>query len=623
MKKYWYGATLYIVLAIAGIVAASPKASAATITVDDMTAAGSLTTCNLRSAIQSSNTNTAVNGCVAGDPMPAVDTIQLGSGTYQLSGDSNTYIAESTHLVGISSSATTIDTSAMTFSDLCARLLSINNTTYELVMSDFHITNTNPDYDGIRLEIGDNASVNTHIHHVTSDGTYSLSGSTLPGSSNNNVLLDHVHFDGVSIRRFQGNVGVSGSIPVTVEDSYIGNKGLQVFNSVLSDVDNTTTIRRSQIQGDGSTGLVGVGYYNMTPLTRLDIEDSIVSGYKVGVSVSEYCSGSSGGGSAYVTNSMVGGGGMKVGVLVFCGHYVSQQTTYHDITGSAVLGFTNTYSTLTPERGNVHIESYNSTYTSVTTGGTFSPSELNMFLGEPVSLDHVVTLHTNIDPGVTTASGSKLSFIHNTFAGNTLGTGSVLGFNNPASLTSTVWRNNAMEGSPKVGNYTAPTNTVSDNLTTGTAQAGIAHVDGFVLGALADNGGVRPIGVDGANGHVLTLRPLWTSPLIDGAPDASLQNDQRNQTRAQLRTQRYDVGAVEVTRGEVLGDGTTAAVLDSYLGVAASPSSVTSPTTLPNSPTLADTGMHAGKLAAVATGILLCSIFTIATKHHRSYRLTR
>ncbi len=90
-----------VAVSVFGVAILSPSASAATIPVDDVTAVGSPVTCNLQSAIESANTNTAVNGCVAGDPMPAVDTIELGNGAYQLAGDSTTVLSESTNLYGV------------------------------------------------------------------------------------------------------------------------------------------------------------------------------------------------------------------------------------------------------------------------------------------------------------------------------------------------------------------------------------------------------------------------------------------------------------------------------------------------------------------------------------------
>ena len=353
------------------------------------------------------------------------------------------------------------------------------------------------------------------------------------------------------------------SFPVTIQDTRVETSSPINIGIIVDDhqastqqADNSTLVERSNIQGQGGSYTTGIRYYNPRGITNFTLRDSIVTGYSIGISVNECSVRQSSGSTTYVENSMIGGGGMNVGAAILCGHYISIDTTYHDIVGSAVTAHTNTSIHSSSERGASRLESYNSTYTRITPGGTYDFSSLaNQSAGSLgiAQLTGVVTIYTTTSPGAVTATGSELIYVHNTFANNTLGTGSVLAFDGAADLATMRWRNNAMEGSPRTGSYTATADTVSDNLTTGVAQTGIAHVSGFVLGALADNGGVRPLGVNGTNGHVLTMRPLATSPLIDGAPSADLTLDQRHGPRSVLGA--YDVGAVEVSIAEYLAGG--------------------------------------------------------------------
>ncbi len=59
-------------------------AAANTITVNSNADTGSAGVCVLRDAITAANTNTALNGCVAGQASPTIDTIQFSLGSSAL-----------------------------------------------------------------------------------------------------------------------------------------------------------------------------------------------------------------------------------------------------------------------------------------------------------------------------------------------------------------------------------------------------------------------------------------------------------------------------------------------------------------------------------------------------------
>ncbi len=310
----------------------------------------------------------------------------------------------------------------------------------------------------------------------------------------------------------------------------------------------------------------GLLHYNTNANARVDFENSSVTNVPVGLSNVECLLDSAlSAGSLYVTNSMIGGN-MKIGLNLGCGHARVQDSTFNDIDGSAVVAHTNSTNVATT-RFNSRFESYNTTYVNIRPDDSYYSDFA--YVMPAVNLNAVILIET--DNSGTTATGSRIDITHNTFANNTLGSYPNIRFNSAASLAVFALRNNAFEGTAINGSYSATANTVSNNLTTATARSGIAHVEDLVLGALADNGGAAEIGVNGAGGNVLTMLPLAASPLIDGAPYAGQNSDERGVTRSLMGA--YDVGAVEITEAEyeALGDvWPLPTAPDSGVGVASS-----------------------------------------------------
>lgn len=198
--------------------------------------------------------------------------------------------------------------------------------------------------------------------------------------------------------------------------------------------------------------------------------------------------------------------------------------------------------------------------------GTYRPLiSLSSTTPSEVPYNGVITIDSSLNPECSSAtqiSNTDLSLLHTTFADNTFtNAGSAnIGVMDGTGLRNLVLRNNALQGNALTGTFSASgTVDVANNLTTtmyagpGSFATGFSTVADFLLGPLQDNGGTAAIGVDGAGGHVLTMRPLAGSPLIDAAPYVGLAEDERGVARSLMA--RYDIGAVEVTLAEFTTDG--------------------------------------------------------------------
>lgn len=442
--------------------------SAATIVVNDQTAAGSATTCSLSDALAAAETNTAVNGCTAGDAYPTMDVISLGSGTYAMVGSA--FILETVAVTGTSVTSTTIDTTLG------------------------------------RMEIWPiHTSTQTHAY---SFGNFSQTATlrlTTAGDSISVLSLHDVAIGGVNVS--QSN---TAHATTTVVNSQIGTDGVSVNNQSSNPGD--TTISSSRIAGNGSSSL-GISYSNPNAAALFTLQNSVITGFLTGV-INNECS-AGGNDSLHVTNSMIGGAGMRVGIADDCGHLVIRDSTFHNISGSALIAHTNHTDGIT--HFSSRVDATNTTFTAITPdGSTYGTPAIPLW---PCALSGVITICT--EQANPTATGSSLRLQHTTVAGNTLGAFAAIHFEGTANLCELTLQNNALEGTPVSGSYSAAPQTIADNLTTGSAQPGMANRTSFVLGALQDNGGTAPIGILGADGHVLTLRPLYGSPLINGAPGSA------------------------------------------------------------------------------------------------------
>lgn len=336
---------------------------------------------------------------------------------------------------------------------------------------------------------------------------------------------------------------------------------------------------------------------------------------------------------------------MTTGIYNVCGHLVINDTTFHDILGTPVamlLNYLEDSGDTGSDIGSSHVEMYNSTITKI--GHMSGGSDPIDYLSPDDSSERVSSVSMIYDDTQPLATSSSLTLKHNTIYDEHSHT--VLSLDPSVSLKDFVVQNNAFEGLPYT--FSVPNGTyepivatgqftVSDNIVSPfTAESGLTLPDGtfiaagekvplpqpmpngfktvedFKFGPLADNGGKALIGAEGSGGHVLTYRPLLGSPLIDGAPFVGLDGDQRNQNRAQLRANMYDVGAVEVTRQEVLGEGISAEVLDAYLKAENSSQSQ-----------LFQTGSKLVILVVIATSIIFIASAVTRRKTVAQYSLHR
>lgn len=548
MKKF-----ALAVLLTAGLVATgftTSSASAATITVDttNMTSQaggdGIPTECSFIDAVAAANTNVAINACTAGDPAStATDTIVLPAGIYDAAGYLN--LTESTTITGSSASATVI---ANTF---------------------------------IALQANSSAPSTMHIQDISLDSSY---------------------------------VGVShddGDLPMTttIENIYgTGGSGISIENE-NSTAPGDVTISNVTLDGDGATGEYAMAILHINPWAngRVYLENSVITNYETGI-VNQECAPDtvSSAASAYISSSSIGGGNMATGVQNTCGHLVVDATTFHDIAGAAIVAKTNhmptsTVNSVTTCLGETtsHLELTNNTFTAIT------PQAIGSRPPAIISLD--ATLNPEC-PTQSLVTDSILSMKHNTFTGNTLGAYANIAVTDDTVLDDITLQNNAFEGSAVHGTFSASGSVVGDNnfstvAYTGPSILGAAFklASTFDLTPVTNTDGQTLLGVDETGGYLTMFRPMWGSPLLDSGSDVGVDTDQRNGPRSLLK--QYDIGAVEVTRAEVLGDGVTEAQLAAYLGETSPATPNTSAGAGDSDTELANTGAPIALYVAGAVGM--------------------
>lgn len=519
------GVSLFAVMYFAG------PAHAATISVTTTDVTGSVSDCTFPDALNAAATNSAVNGCAAGDAEPAIDTIALPSGTIAADSNNTFTLSDSTVIRGAGMSSTTLR-GYYFYSDSGAISLG-------------------------RLE----------FHDLTL-----AQGEVYMYNPLENFVLDYVGLDGmyVTVMSYADDMPLAVSL---TNLNAVNDANITIIQG--SNNPGNVLIRNSYFSTDSSltSGIPAITYKNERANARLDVQNSVITGYAVGILNQECSDMVWSPWSVYVTDSMIGGAGMQTGIINNCGHLVINRTTFHDITGTAIMAWANYLAvnqntgTCDPQSSS-RLEVYNSTFSGITVTGSldtryplteapFSATLVTPYIG-------IVTVDSQVNP--TCPSGSQatdtdVTLVHNTFADNTFTTpgSGILGFQNGTVLRNLRIQNNAIQGRAFSGNFSASgTVNVSDNLITepyagpGAFASGFATIADFLLGPLQDNGGAG-VGVNQASGRVLTMRPLAGSLLIDAAPSAGLTIDQRGTSRSLMA--RYDVGAVEVTIAEFTADG--------------------------------------------------------------------
>lgn len=515
-----------LVLSLGIVLYFSVPTHAATITVDTTAVTGSASECSLQDALTAANTNTAVNGCVAGDSLPITDIIALPAGTFNIGNSYTMQPSESVSIHGAGMAATTLaDANIEPITDaVLDRAFELRNLT---------LTNTT-------VTLYDSVSTFT---------------------------VDHVKLDNSMINVYQTSKSATSTLSnISAVNGSTLNEYAQISNP------GSIIVQNSEFDGAGSAS-PAISHTNLLANGRIDVVNTVITNYEIGIYNQECAYGNIALRSMYVTNTMVGGGNMKQGIINACGHLVVDSSTFHDIQGAAILASANFQTVDKTDTGLVcheqlssHIELTNSTFSQINVTGAFQPLLANTST-PPAAVPHngVITIDSSLNPecfGTTQVTNTDISLLHTTFAGNIFtNAGSAnIGVMDGTVLRNFVLRNNALQGNAITGTFSASgTIDVANNLTTasyagpGPFASGFSTIADFLLGPLQDNGGVAAIGVDGASGHVLTMRPLAGSPLIDAAPSAGLASDQRGETRSLLA--RYDVGAVEVTLAEFTADG--------------------------------------------------------------------
>jgi len=550
MKKF-----ALAVLLTAGLVATgftTSSASAATITVDttNMTSQaggdGVPTECSFIDAVAAANTNVAINACTAGDPAStATDTIVLPAGIYDAAGYLS--LTESTTITGSSASATVIANTSIT------------------------------------LQANSSAPSTMHIQDMSLDSSYV-----------------RVSYD-------------DGDLPMTttIENIYgTGGSGISIYNENPT-APGDVTISNVTLDGDGATEEEDVAILHINPWAngRVYLENSVITNYETGI-VNQECARDifSFFVSLYISTTSIGGGNMATGVQNTCGHLVVDATTFHDIAGAAIVAKTNHMPTVTTYVEGVptdvtcdaqtasHLELTNNTFTAIT------PQAIGSRPPAIISLD--ATLNPEC-PTQSLVTDSILSMKHNTFTGNTLGAYANIAVTDDTVLDDITLQNNAFEGSAVHGTFSASGSVVGDN-----NFSTVAYTGPSVLGAafklastfdLTPLTGSTPVGVNNTGGYLTMFRPMWGSPLLDSGSDVGVDTDQRNGPRSLLK--QYDIGAVEVARAEVLGDGVTEAQLAAYLGETSPATPNTSAGAGDSDTELANTGAPIALYVAGAVGM--------------------
>jgi hypothetical protein len=520
---------------------------------------GAASDCTFTDAIVAANTNSVVNACAAGDTEPTEDVIQLPSGTLAPDPAGSYTFYESVDVRGAGMGSTNLSTFSF-YTDWSGAPIS-RVEFHDLAISTSDLNIYNP-------------LANFTLDHVRLDSVYAYILSNTDGSPLTTVL---------------SNVDATNDTTLDIYQS--------------SDSPGNILIEKSTFTGKGvvGAGTTAISYRNDRANSRLDINNSVITGYTTGV-LNQECSDMVWSPfTMYVTDSMIGGDNTQTGIVNNCGHLVVNRTTFHDITGAAIMAWAN-YQATNQNDGSCSVqqssrlEVYNSTFSDITVSGSLD-TVYPVYNGPPFSATLVtpyigiVTVDSQVNPACPSGSqttDTDITLVHNTFANNTFTTpgSGIVGVRSGTVLRNLRVQNNAFEGAAFSGTFAATGSvSVTGNFTTeayaGPAvfASGFMTVSDFKLGPLQNNGGAA-VGVDGTGGTVLTMRPLAGSPLIDAASSAGLAEDERGMTRSLMN--RYDVGAVEVTVVEFTADG----------GIY-----------VPSSGRLAETG--SGTIALYAIGVVL------------------
>lgn len=278
------------------------KAEAAIIMVDDLSAAGSPTTCSLSDAVNAANANTPTNGCLAGEPEPTIDVIQLSEGTY-----------ENTVLPDIAESVSVIGTGSGT-------------------------ANYTANLSGITFSFMPNSLDGTGKHYSVRLVSNSAVQSRFSGITNGTLIIEQGDYSGIST-----TVEDTAVLQTTIYDSFVravSNDGISI-NHTSTATQSSTRIDSTEI--DGSTSfMAGIGHDSLG-LDTVTVNDTSIRGTQYGI-VNHECPSSVT--TLYIANSRIGDGGMEVGLHNVCGHAVITNTTFSGITGTAIAAKPITQATL-------------------------------------------------------------------------------------------------------------------------------------------------------------------------------------------------------------------------------------------------------------------------------------
>lgn len=253
-------ASFFAVICFAG------PAHAATISVTTANVTGSVGDCTFPDALNAAATNSVVNGCAAGDAEPAIDTITLPSGTIAADSNNTFTLPDSTVIRGAGMSSTTL-LGYYFYSDSGAVSLG-------------------------RLE----------FHDVTL-----TQGEVYMYNPLENFVLDHVGLDAmyVTVMSYADDMPLAVSL---TNLSAVNDANIAVFQG--SNNPGNVLIRNAHFSTDSSltSGNPAITYKNERANARLDIQNSVITGYEVGILNQECSEMVWSPWSVYVTDSMIGGG---------------------------------------------------------------------------------------------------------------------------------------------------------------------------------------------------------------------------------------------------------------------------------------------------------------------------
>lgn len=516
-----------VTLSVAGL---SQQAYAATITVTTNVANGTGgPDCSLLDAFEAANTNAVSGGCPAGEAAPTVDTIVLTNGTYDFqAAELPVNALESVKIKGQSRAGTILTN---------GRLL-INQ--YEsLETSDLSLVHF--DIDAVWQGT---ATGNDYAIHDVSLASSELCLRPSISSQMNEVPLD------ASFTDITGTVASGGGDGSTINilsagDTHVNNVTMNGAGATFTGNDEFGDSVRPQAIWHVSRGD-----------DRLYIKDSLIMNYPT-VLKNDECFALQPW-SVYMDNVFakdISG----TAIRNECGHVVINRSTFANVAGPLIRG---EMSGSSYNDGYTDIEIYSSTFDGVQ-GDQDCPYVLCFQLrysGEEPKGDNRIRIKQS------TFSESNAPSIFG-YEEVPLQDSSVLGIND-VDFDQVILQNNAFGSDVDPAFLVATQTTVSGNLSIGQASSGIRNVSTLGLGPLQDNGGTAT-GENGTGGNPLTMLPLASSPLINGANmSAGIESDQRGSARNAMA--RYDVGAVEVTVAEYVAMG---GVLDDESSAPGAPNS--------------------------------------------------